>query len=48
MEQSSRTKKNNDLIEPIRTLARSDCVISVGTLVWGKLEEYPWWPGKQK
>jgi len=46
MEQQSRPKRN-DLIEPVRNLAQSNSIILVGTLVWGKLEEYPWWPGNK-
>ena len=47
VKQSSRPKRG-DIVEPMKTLARSDSDISVGTLVWGKLEGYPWWPGKEK
>ena len=32
---------------PKKTLAQSDsAVLLVGSLVWGKLNGYPWWPGK--
>jgi len=47
VKQSSRSKRG-DIVEPVKTLDRPGSVISVGTLVWGKLEGYPWWPGKEK
>jgi len=33
---------------PIKTLAQSDYAVASGTLVWGKLSDWPWWPGKYK
>jgi len=41
---STRTKSSvAAIIEPAKTLA--DSVVLVGSLVWGKFDEYPWWPG---
>ena len=33
---------------PIKTLGQSDSSVVRGTLVWGKLSDWPWWPGKYK
>ena len=37
--------KNNDVTEPKKTLA-SRKFIRLGTMVWAKLDGWPWWPGK--
>lgn len=49
LRQSSRPKQN-DIIEPIKTLAK--CLnpspsSPIENLVWAKLEEYPWLPRKK-
>jgi len=31
---------------PMKTLADRNSTIRLGTLVWGKLDKWPWWPGK--
>ena len=39
--------KSNDIVAPMTTLAQSDSDILIGTLVWGKFKDWPWWPGKK-
>ena len=34
------------IIAPMKTLDETDSAVLVGTLVWGKFDGYPWWPGK--
>lgn len=38
--------KGDDTFEPSKTLAKSDSAVLVGTLVWAKHSDWPWWPGK--
>jgi len=45
-EQQASCSKCNDIVVPMTTLAQSDSDILVGTLVWGKFKDWPWWPGK--
>ena len=33
------------LLEPKKTLAARKC-IRLGTILWAKLNGWPWWPGK--
>ena len=33
------------VIEPKKTLADRKTTIRLGTLVWAKLDKWPWWPG---
>ena len=40
--------KGDDTFEPSKTLAKSDSAVLVGTLVWAKHSDWPWWPGKYK
>lgn len=35
---------SNDAMEPKRTLI-SRKVIRLGTMIWAKLDGWPWWPG---
>ena len=44
-QQVSRSK-SDDNPTPMKTLAQLDSNILVGTLVWGKFKDWPWWPGK--
>ena len=44
--QQSTHSKRDDTFAPIKTLAQFDSAVRVGTLVWGKLGDWPWWPGK--
>jgi hypothetical protein len=37
--------ENGDVAEPKKTLA-SRKFIRLGTMVWAKLDGWPWWPGK--
>ncbi len=45
-EQQASCSKCNDIVVPMTTLAQSESDILVGTLVWGKFKDWPWWPGK--
>ena len=40
--------KSDGVVAPVTTLARSSSEILVGTLVWGKFKDWPWWPGKTR
>jgi len=46
-QQLASCSKSNDIVTPMTTLAQSDSDILVGTLVWGKFKDWPWWPGKK-
>ena len=39
--------KRDDIVAPMKTLDQSDSAILVGTLVWAKHKDWPWWPGKR-
>ena len=45
-QQTTHSKKDEVLAAPIRTLAHSQSPVLVGTLVWAKHSDWPWWPGK--
>jgi len=45
-QQKASLSKSDDNPTPVKTLAQLDSNILVGTLVWGKFKDWPWWPGK--
>ena len=45
-QQKASLSKSDDNPTPMKTLAQLGSNILVGTLVWGKFKDWPWWPGK--